>query len=123
MATQEEYATKRAPGEFIMVERLARCGNLYDESGVIYEGIARCAAKGNARAVHSSTQLNSTILERSFSVFVIFTEFSLPNKALERSLSVFAKFVVHFVSFSSFASICVILRDFDRILIRVRRVP
>ncbi len=32
------------------VERLARCGILYDERGVISEGAARCSDKGYARS-------------------------------------------------------------------------
>ena len=38
------------------VERLARCGNLYDETGVTSEGAARCSDKGYARSVHLPTQ-------------------------------------------------------------------
>ena len=60
--------------------------------------------------VHDFSQ-EFTILERSFSVFVIFTEFSLPERVLERSLSVFAKFAVHFCLIFEF---CVDLRDFAR---------
>ena len=58
--------------------------------------------------VHDFSQ-EFTILERFFSVFVIFTEFSLPERALERSLSVFAKCAVHFCLMFEF---CVDLRVF-----------
>ena len=59
--------------------------------------------------VHDFSQ-EFTILERSFSVFVIFTEFSLPERALERSLSVFAKFADHFCLLFQF---CVDFCDFS----------
>ena len=58
--------------------------------------------------VHDFSQ-ELTLLERSFSVFVIFTEFSLPERVLERSLRVFVKFAVHFRVIFEF---CVDLRDF-----------
>ena len=61
--------------------------------------------------VHDFSQ-EFTILERSFSVFVIFTEFSLSERVLERSSSAFAKFADHFCLIFEF---CVDLRDFARL--------
>ncbi len=65
--------------------------------------------------VHDFSQ-EFTILERSFSVFVIFTEFSLPERVLERSLSIFTIllriFMQIFAFFNEFDGFCMILTLF-----------